>query len=181
MKLHLSCNYLNATYSDDTGRAIYKVKTPSPFVTGSTTISKVLPADLGIPQRNLEAAGKERFASLGRIDWRTFSSSTIHILDQQMDTRHFFYSEGWSGKLLDRNYIFTAPDGSEYKWDLGSSSSTLTLNDGSKTPIAKFHQSNMGIITKKRRGVLEIFPLGEHMVDHILITFIYVEKIRRDD
>ncbi|ESK82737.1 hypothetical protein Moror_5671 [Moniliophthora roreri MCA 2997] len=122
---------------------------------------------------------EERFANLGRIDWRTLQSSTIQILDQQMETKDFFRSEGWSGKK--RNRIFTGPDGKEYKWILGSFTSKLVLNDGTETPVAKFHQSNMGLFEKKRRGVLEIYPPGEHMVDLILVTFVYVEKIRRDD
>ncbi|KAI3601663.1 hypothetical protein WG66_009035 [Moniliophthora roreri] len=190
MKLQLSRNYLNATYTDtSTGRVIYKVTTPSaPIVTGSTTISKVLPADIGLPRRDSDRDGEEpneeRFASLGRIDWRTLHSSSIKILDQEMETKHFLRRDGRAGKLFGRNRVFTAPDGREYKWILGSHTSKLVLNDGNDIDVAKYHRENLGnlgIIEEKRRGVLEIYPAGEHMVDLILVTFVYVEKVRRDD
>ncbi|ESK82738.1 hypothetical protein Moror_5672 [Moniliophthora roreri MCA 2997] len=181
MKLHLSQNFLNSTYTDDTGRVIYKVNTPStPLVNGSTTISKVLPADTDIPRRDSgsDSDSHERFANLGRIDWRTLQSSLIRILDQQMETKQFFRRDGWSGKLFGRNRVFTAPDGKEYKWILDPLIMELVLNDGNDSLVAKYHRGNMGITEEKRRGVLEIYPAGEHMVDLILVTFVYVEKVR---
>jgi hypothetical protein len=31
-----------------------------------------------------------------------------------------------------------------------------------------------------RPACLEILPIGEHMIDTILVTFVYIEKKRRD-
>jgi hypothetical protein len=56
----------------------------------------------------------------------------------------------------------------------------LFLNDASTTPVATFHTKNWGIFSEKRPAFLEIFPPGEHMVELILITFIYMEKLRKD-
>lgn len=38
----------------------------------------------------------------------------------------------------------------------------------------------MGVIGAKRPARLEIFTGFEHLVDIILITYIYVEKLRKD-
>jgi hypothetical protein len=56
----------------------------------------------------------------------------------------------------------------------------LVLNDGSKTPVAQGHRSNIGLIGKRRQARLEIYPGFEHLADILLITFIYVEKTRKD-
>jgi hypothetical protein len=56
----------------------------------------------------------------------------------------------------------------------------LVLNDESKTPVARGHRSNIGLIGKRRQARLEIYPGFEHLADILLITFIYVEKIRKD-
>ncbi|KAH7908311.1 hypothetical protein BJ138DRAFT_1013027, partial [Hygrophoropsis aurantiaca] len=74
---------------------------------------------------------------------------------------------------------FNGPDGKSYMWSLGKWVPILYLNDGSDKVIARFHRSNMGIIGKQRSACLEISPEGEHMVDIIIITFIYIEKLRR--
>ncbi|EEB93169.1 hypothetical protein MPER_08219 [Moniliophthora perniciosa FA553] len=178
MKLHVTGYFLNATYANDAGRVIYKVKSPS-LVSGSTTISRVLPADINIPRRNSDANNdsQERFAHLARIDWGVQSTS-IHLLDQTMETRQFLRREP---KFLSRNRIFIAPDGKEYKWILGAHTSQLILYDGKDTVthVAKYHRGNLGITSEKRKGALEIYPAGEHMVDLILVTFLFIEKARR--
>lgn len=56
----------------------------------------------------------------------------------------------------------------------------LELNDGSKTPVARSHRSDVGIFKKPRQARLEILPDFEHLADIILVTYIYVEKMRKD-
>jgi hypothetical protein len=46
--------------------------------------------------------------------------------------------------------------------------------------VARFHRKSLGIFRKARKASLEIFPTGEHIVDAIMVTFIYVEKLRKD-
>ncbi|ESK91278.1 hypothetical protein Moror_2855 [Moniliophthora roreri MCA 2997] len=141
MKLHLAQNFLNLIFLDDAYRVIYKLNTPSGVMSGSTSISKALPADLDIPRKDFNAAdGGQRFANVGRIDWRTLSSSTIQILDQQMDTKDFFRSEGIYGKVFGGNHIFTGLDGKEYKW---SSSKGFV----SPTSQVSFTYSTLGLLS----------------------------------
>jgi hypothetical protein len=56
----------------------------------------------------------------------------------------------------------------------------LILNDGTKALVANFHTKSFGIIGDARPACLEILPIGEDMVDTILVTFIYIEKKRKD-
>ncbi|KAJ3805292.1 hypothetical protein F5876DRAFT_52093, partial [Lentinula aff. lateritia] len=75
--------------------------------------------------------------------------------------------------------VFTGPDGKEYKWVLGFYTPELILNDGSNTPVARFHRRKF-ILWNTPPGYLEILPCGVDMIDTILITFIYIEKLRKD-
>ena len=56
----------------------------------------------------------------------------------------------------------------------------LVLNDGSKQLVARSHRSNIGIIGKPCQACLEISPGFEHLVDIILVMYIFVEKLRKD-
>lgn len=61
--------------------------------------------------------------------------------------------------------------------------SQLMLNSSlTPTTIAKYHKKKYGIFSDERRDpYLEIRPEGEHMVDLILVTFVFVEKTRQDN
>lgn len=53
-----------------------------------------------------------------------------------------------------------------------------TYNDPNPTIIAKYHKKKYGVLSDERRDAyLEIRPEGEHMVDLILVTFIFAEKL----
>ncbi|KAJ8094059.1 hypothetical protein PM082_009949 [Marasmius tenuissimus] len=173
MKLTLSGSYLNCSYTDDTGRVIYKVKTDNTFPGGKTNILGLLPDD--IPRR--ESIGdirEDRFAYLARIEWKTIYS-TFMLGGEAVDANKFFRKEIW--KRMNR--IFTGGDGQEYRWIIRWLAPELVINDEVRTPVAKYHRSGKSG-GKKQQGVLEIFPEGEHIIDLIVITFIYVETLRRE-
>ena len=56
----------------------------------------------------------------------------------------------------------------------------LYLNDSSDVLIAKFHDRKFGVLSGPNPAIFEICSGGEHMVELILMTFIYVEKLRGD-
>jgi hypothetical protein len=51
-------------------------------------------------------------------------------------------------------------------------------NDRQRTLVAQFTPTSPGIIRNTRPAALEIFPVGEHMVETIIVTFIYIERLR---
>ncbi|KAJ3502817.1 hypothetical protein NLJ89_g8718 [Agrocybe chaxingu] len=111
-------------------------------------------------------------------------------MDEEWKTSEFFRKEGWG--WYGSNRIFTGSDGKEYRWKMGSSVSELFLHDTAKDTtkhdskthvpllVARFHDPQVSMYQKRRPASLEIFPVGEHMVELILITFIYIEKMRTD-
>lgn len=97
-----------------------------------------------------------------------------------------------------RSFKFTGPDGIRYRWSLGafgmhcpkvslSSASLVSLvldksmklvtMDEKKTVIAEFHRARH--VLKKQKARLEIHPAGMHMLDHIILTFVFTEDKRR--
>ncbi|KAK7050001.1 hypothetical protein VNI00_005432 [Paramarasmius palmivorus] len=131
---------------------------------------------------NLGFAGPrygQAFEYLAQIDWRFFTSSKFRFGDgMEVMSKDFFRKEGWGP--YGRHRLFTAKDGKEYKWCLQWWESELILNDGSKTRVAKFNRKSFGVIGKASPAYLEILPPGEHMVDEIFVTFIYIEKLRKE-
>jgi len=113
---------------------------------------------------------------IARIHWHHFSSHRV-----------VFKGHVWTGSQLlsgvgplKGSYLFTIR-GVNYEWNLGFtglSSPKLLLDDGSKTVIAKFHRKNK--VFNKRKAYLEITPRGMEILDDIILTFILVEKQRRD-
>jgi len=47
--------------------------------------------------------------------------------------------------------------------------------------LARPHRRSYGIIGSKHDPYLEIHPDLGHMLDMVILTFIYVEKLRMDD
>ena len=97
---------------------------------------------------------------------------------------------------------FTGPDGLPYRWDMLSdvvvvstecvkifeirlltfslSVVQLSRDDRSKKEIARYHRGSLGIIGRRRDPRLDVDPDMTHMLDLIVLTFVYVEKIRMD-
>ncbi|KAF8901950.1 hypothetical protein CPB85DRAFT_106618 [Mucidula mucida] len=186
MNLYLSTSdtAINTLYTSSDGTVLYKTHTPTKLSgKTTTTISRAVPSD--IPMREgesaLEQIGEQRFALLAQIDWRLISPTIIR------------FGWGWYTKCVvhfrsmvfrviktSRNRVFTGPDGKEYKWILHNDSKLVT-NDASQRPIAVYHRKHHGYFHPKREAFLEVLPQAEHMLDIVLITYVFVEKIRKEN
>ena len=56
----------------------------------------------------------------------------------------------------------------------------LSRDNESRTEVARYHRGSLGIVGPKRKPRLEVDPGVEYMLDLIVLTFVYVEKIRMD-
>ncbi|KAJ8094057.1 hypothetical protein PM082_009947 [Marasmius tenuissimus] len=175
MKFSIPGNFLNSNYVDENGRVIYKVNTTIKVPGNKTSISKILPGDIPRSENGADGQSGDRFAHLARIDWKPVNS-VFYFGGEEIETEKLFVRrEGW----LRRKLTFIWEDGKQYQWISGFRSSDLVLDGESETPVATFHAKNVGgIFGEKRHADLEIFPAGESIVDMILVTFIYTEKIR---
>ncbi|KAJ7457965.1 hypothetical protein B0H11DRAFT_2062080 [Mycena galericulata] len=193
MRLILSSRKpVHAAYKDAaTGVVHYKVRSSNKLHEFVSTITRRIDVDIprrnsGHPQAGTESdrgqAGTigDRFGLLAQLCWYLRSPSVIRFGGEEIDPATFFrkVEMPWYVKLPVR--VFTGKDGKEYKWSCSMHHTTqLRLNDGSDTLVAEYHPRSLGLISKKRDPCLEIFPPFEHMVDEILITFIYIERLRR--
>ncbi|KAH7908291.1 hypothetical protein BJ138DRAFT_1091492 [Hygrophoropsis aurantiaca] len=157
----------NTIFTNEDGQAVYIANTPGKMGSRVTTISKARPTEK-------KSSMRDEFESIAEIEWHFFSSSIFRMNGQEIRTKEFIPSSGLQG----RKRTFTGPDGKSYKWVLNFSSVTLELADGSQTNLANFKRP--GCFGVKSDAVLQISPAVYHMVDLIIITFIYIEKLRRD-
>ncbi|KAH7907460.1 hypothetical protein BJ138DRAFT_1014466 [Hygrophoropsis aurantiaca] len=140
---------------------------------------------------------QDRFHKLAVIEWHKLSTSRIQWFGGQaalgeVDTKDFIPASG----VTRRTRIFTGPDGRSYRWRLGFRVCTLYLasDNGSKNPIARYHRFKTGLVRGKepQHGYLEFMRqqiptdlshvggIDTRVLDMIVVTFIYCEKLRRD-
>ncbi|KIJ70601.1 hypothetical protein HYDPIDRAFT_105340 [Hydnomerulius pinastri MD-312] len=168
MILTLSSESVRSTiFTNETGQVLYKTATPFKLGSQTTIIYKIQP--------NVDPADMhDRFEVMGEIEWHMLDSSKFRFNGKEMETKQFIPRHGWRG----RKRTFTGPDGRPYRWDLQYRVVVLSLDDGSRTEVARSHRRSFGIIGAKRDPCLEVHPDAMHMLDMVVLTFIYVEKIR---
>ncbi|KAH7921062.1 hypothetical protein BV22DRAFT_756907 [Leucogyrophana mollusca] len=157
----------NTIMTNEQGQAVYMTNTPSKMGSRTTTVSKIRPNEKKSDMR-------DEFDSIAEIEWHFFASSIFRMNGKEVRTKDFIPSGGLQG----RRRTFTGPDGKSYKWVLNFTSVSLELADGSQKNLASFQRA--GAFGQKSGAVLEVSPLVAHMLDLVIITFIYVEKLRRD-
>ncbi|KAH9483471.1 hypothetical protein JR316_0002939 [Psilocybe cubensis] len=128
------------------------------------------------------------FRKVAEIEFHAISSTIIRHGGGERKTCDFFKKEGWA--WYGGNRIFTGPDQKQYMWKMGSSISELFLLDTDISEehgkahvpflVARYHCPRHSVPShEKEPPCLEIFKAGEHMTELILITFIYIEEMRR--
>ena len=98
-----------------------------------------------------------------------------------------------------RSYLFTGPDGVEYRWALeafglhhprvgiffAALQSSASVNHimkrvtaDEKTMIAEFHPACY--LVRRRKAQLEVQPAGMDILDYIILTFVFAKNKRRE-
>ncbi|KAG9315541.1 hypothetical protein JVU11DRAFT_3161 [Chiua virens] len=156
MQLTLSSKSVrNTIFTNEIGQVLYK--TLHLFKLGSartTTIRKVIPNEDPTDMR-------DQFEVMGKIEWRFTGSSTFHFQGNKMQSGEFLPRHGIRGRIE-------------------SSFPQLSRDDGSKTEVARYHRGSLGIVGPKQKPYLDIDPSVMGMLDLIIFTFVYVEKLRMD-
>ncbi|KIJ61070.1 hypothetical protein HYDPIDRAFT_177152 [Hydnomerulius pinastri MD-312] len=170
MRLTLSSESVrNTIVTNEDGQVLYKTSTPFSIGHGTTTIHKIRPNSDPSDMRDY-------FDVMGEIEWHLFGSSTFRINGQQMDSNDFLPRHG----VMGRKRTFTGPDGRPYRWDMDFRVVVLSLDDDSRAEVTRSHRSTLGIIGPKQQACLDVHPDVMHMLDLIVLTFVYVEKLRMD-
>ncbi|KAH7924511.1 hypothetical protein BV22DRAFT_501292 [Leucogyrophana mollusca] len=170
MRFTLSSEHVrNTIITNEQGQVVYKTDTPFKLGSRTTTVLKIRP--------NYDVSDmRDQFAALGAIEWHTFASSILRFGGEELKTKEFIPCSG----SRQRTYTFTGPDGCSYKWKHHITVDVLYLNNDSRTEVARYHRRSLGIIGEKHDPYLEVFNQGEHILDLLILTFIYVEKLRMD-
>lgn len=170
MRLTLSSEGVrNTVMTNENGQVLYKTSTPYRFGTRMTTLYKVVPnTDPDDMRDHLE--------TIGEIEWHLMSSSVMRLHGREMMTDTFIPSHGFTR----RKRTFTGPDGLSYRWDMDFRIVRLSRDDASRQELARSHRRSLGIIGPKKDPSLDVDPSLMHMLDMVVLTFIYVEKLRRD-
>ncbi|KAF8123573.1 hypothetical protein EV363DRAFT_1493069 [Boletus edulis] len=181
MQLTLSSESIrNAVFTNESGQVLYKTTHPYHIVMAKTTIYKIKPNDDPMDMR-------DQFDVIGEIKWHAKGSPTFRLDGQEMQFSEFLRPHG----ILGRKHTFTGPDGCPYRWDMPSETVVvrmpthsyflqLSRDDKSRAKLVRYHKGSLGIIGPKRKPRLDVDPAVEHMLDLIVLTFVYVEKVRRD-
>ncbi|KAG2146829.1 hypothetical protein DEU56DRAFT_157553 [Suillus clintonianus] len=155
----------NTVITNEQGHVLYSTSTSFSFDTRVTVVKKHVPSEFNI--------GKvESSEILAKIEWHTFSSTVIKYNGMDLVTSQFIPTKGITG----RRRVFQGPDGLSYKWKIGPGECVLMLGG---TEVARHHPLKFSFKKTGHEAYLEVFPPVEHMVDLVVLTFIYVEKLRR--
>ncbi|KXN82686.1 hypothetical protein AN958_02251 [Leucoagaricus sp. SymC.cos] len=158
----------NSDYSTESGQILYKVDKPSNVLTeGTATI------------RKLDGPYPGHFPFYAQVEFHSIRSTRIRFNGFDLSEDDYFRKGKWSWSISDR--IFRASDGYEYRWKLDGSHIKMVRNDGSKFEVVEFRESKHGYFSTARPASLEIHPSVEHILDEIILTFIYCHKLRKDD
>ncbi|KAJ6616392.1 hypothetical protein B0H10DRAFT_2392384 [Mycena sp. CBHHK59/15] len=155
MQFNLSTHKpINDTYSDaESGVAQYKVQTEIKMHDTTTTISRRINNDVLRREEDegADAANSEWFGLLAYIYWHVVGSTVIRFGGQDIDAATFFRKENFSlygciesGLITkDREHVFTAQDGKEYRWSHTLYTMKLKVNDASATLMAEYRVKSM--------------------------------------
>ncbi|EKM83246.1 hypothetical protein AGABI1DRAFT_82873 [Agaricus bisporus var. burnettii JB137-S8] len=127
-----------------------------------------------------EPAAEGHFAFYAQVEYHTFASSRFRYNSLDVSVSDYFRKEGWS--WYGRGRVFKACDGEEYRWDLRAGHLEMIKNDGSKKRVVKFreYRPSLGPLMKRRPASLEVDDSCIPILDEIVMTFIYCEKLRKE-
>jgi len=157
------------------GQTIYKTEFLTRYgIPRQITIKRIIPPNSIDLATGSEDALRDSFSDVAEIHYEILSSR-IRYNGIEMPTSQFFRTSSFT---IHWHRAFTGLDGKEYEWELGLSGCKLYLKDDPRPLVASYHTRNLGIIGEARPSSFEVYPGGQHMVDLIFVTFLFVERVR---
>lgn len=159
----------NTIMANEDGQVIYKTSTPLRLGKQTTTLYKVVPNTDPMDMQ-------DRFEEIGKIEWHLLGSSIMWLHGKEMKTDEYIPRHG----ILGMKRTFKGPDDRPYRWDLESLIVVLSSNDKERQKLAWSSRRYYGVKGPGRDPALHVDPSLDHMSDTVVLTFIYVEKLRMD-
>jgi len=144
----------------ETGRPLYEIDTPRSLGDGMTTIRRV--DDKGV---------------VAQVDWKSFGSDMLQFSGgASTKVGSFLSKEG----TLSSSRVFVAPNGVEYKWKMEGNRCVM-LDSQTREIAAESHRKKYGFFSGNSRPLnLDVTKEAVEFLDLVLLTFIIMEKKRRD-
>ncbi|KIJ59423.1 hypothetical protein HYDPIDRAFT_44011 [Hydnomerulius pinastri MD-312] len=163
MRLIFSDSYFkNTDLSDEEGHKLYTISTPQGRKQ-VTTISKY-------------RKGKSTPQVMAVIEWHRLKKTLIRFRGREVEADTMLYKRPWSW-----GRYFAGPDGHTYKWKVGFRYCWLKVEaKHTRVPLVKYHKRNLGIRKPSHPPYLDVSSAVTHMMDHIVVTYIYMERLRQD-
>jgi len=182
MELHMSRNDIHLTMLTNgyKGTPLYHICTPNLFKHSVTTISRIAPSAAqdtrfnsgkksDIKQIAESRDGLEEFA---KVEWHDWKTSKLFYEGSELNVDDFMPRTGfWKA---DRT--FTGPDGHPYTWHCGTHLTVSTPFEP-KAEVARFHEP----WSFKKKPYVSIAPEAMHMVDLIVLTWVYTAQRQREE
>jgi len=153
---------LNSDFASDDGTILFESKTPWSLTNPITVIKRFHPTTFE-PE------------VIAEITWgKFFSSTTIKFKDGQVLKRgEFLKGPGFSPQRT-----ITASDGRQYVWKAIMNAELFHKRPDGKEERVAYYVS--GSIFKNRMPAIAVEPGWENILDSIMISFIIIEKMKRD-
>lgn len=159
-------------FNEATGNALYEIETESNTIQKTTVVRKL---DLNRGEENIPHTNEE----IARIRWNLIVDDEVTFQGRTMTKDKFIHKER-SGP--EENYIIYA-QGVEYRWirrDRSDGSPKLVKSDQGQTFVAQLHRTVQLPPPDIKDSFLEVSSEGAFILDHILVSFIFIEKEFRD-
>ncbi|KAI6124180.1 hypothetical protein EDD16DRAFT_575371 [Pisolithus croceorrhizus] len=167
MRLTFSTDhYQNTSTADEYGRTLYIVSTCG-FLNRKTTVHKV----------NSTPGSSNYLMKLAAIKCGLFGSDKIWFRGRRIQADRLMAMRG----VLSSSRCFVGPDNRTYKWKIYRSNCWLKRDGDKHDQLAKYHQRNLGIRKPSHPPYLEISESLRHMLDHVVMTFIYAEMLSKSE
>jgi len=155
-------DYTNSDISDEQGRILYSVLTPrAPKRT--TTITKY------------RWSGPNNVSeTMATVEWHQLKGTLIRFNGNEVKADAMLAKRRWN-----TGRYFVGPDKRSYKWKLESTHCWMKLAE-SDVALARFHKKNFGIRKQSHPPYLDVSPKVVSMLDHVILTYVYVESLRRE-
>ncbi|KAF9228913.1 hypothetical protein BS17DRAFT_772705 [Gyrodon lividus] len=157
-------DYLNTDVSDERSHKLYTISTPR-GIKQVTTITKY------------RWSGQNSVAdseTMGVIEWHKLKKTLIRFNGREVEADAMLEKRPWN-----TGRYFVGPDKRSYKWKIGATYCWLKPAD-SDFELARFHKKNLGIMKESHPPYINVSSRAVHMMDHIILTYVYAEKLRQD-
>ncbi|KAI0366883.1 hypothetical protein BV20DRAFT_951172 [Pilatotrama ljubarskyi] len=147
----------------DTREVVYNIITPFSLATHKTTIYNA---------QGLEVAYYKR---------QTFAPNEISYHGQVLPASDWLQRDGIFSRRVCSSRRFMSPDGRTYKWKQLNGKSKFQLIDcETEQVVAESYGTRYGILSEERDMDIEVSDAVVPILDVIVLSFIILEKKRRD-